>query len=219
LTFAEGILTFISPCILPMLPVYFIYLAGASKEESDPGARRKNRIPVNAIGFVAGFTVLFVLLGAAASFMGSFLSEHRILLQRISGLVMVLFGLNFMGVIRLRFLNEEKRPGFNVEKMNFFRSILFGAVFGLGWTPCLGAFLGSALLLAGSSDTVLQGILLLLVYSIGLGIPFLLSSILFDSIKGAFAWINRHGRAIGILSGILLIAAGVLIFADILKYL
>lgn len=228
LTFTEGILTFISPCILPMLPIYFIYLAGASESRGTMGVtdsggsgavQGKSRILPNSLGFVIGFTIIFVLLGATVTSLGAFLKDHRLILQKMSGLVMVVFGLNFTGLIKLGFLNREKRMHLEIKRFNFFKSILFGLVFGLGWTPCLGAFLGSALLMASSSGTIIQGMLMLLVYSIGLGVPFIISAVIFENIKGVFVWLNHHGRIISIISGVLLIAAGLLIFFDILKYL
>lgn len=219
LTFTEGILTFISPCILPMLPIYFIYLAGASEDKNKLDTAGRNRMILNSVGFVIGFTLVFVLLGATVTSLGHFLESNRYLLQKISGLIMIVFGLNFMGIFKIGFLNTEKRFHFKPGKLKFLSSIVFGMVFGFGWTPCLGAFLGSALLLAGSSKSMLQGMLLLLVYSIGLGIPFIVSSIVFEKAKGAFGWLQKHGRSISIISGILLIAAGILVFTDSLKYL
>ena len=218
LTFMEGILTFISPCILPMLPIYFIYLAGTSesRESALPG---KNRMLANSIGFVIGFTIVFIILGATVTAVGRLLENNRLLLQRVSGLIMVLFALNFTGILKISFLNTEKRFHLKTENIKFLSSIVFGMVFGFGWTPCLGAFLGSALMLAGNAKTVFQGILLLLVYSIGLGIPFIITSIVFENAKGAFKRLQKHSRVISILSGILLIAAGLLVFFDILKYL
>jgi cytochrome c-type biogenesis protein len=232
LTFTEGILTFISPCILPMLPIYFLYLAGTAVSPALgqsgqagstglPGSSSagKNRVLINAIGFVAGFTVVFVVLGAAATALGHFLDSNRLLVQRISGLIMVIFGLNFTGLFKLGFLNMEKRLSYRTENLKFLSSMVFGMVFSFGWTPCLGAFLGSALLLAGNSETMFEGISLLLVYSVGLGIPFIISSVILEQLKGAFVWLQKHGRIIGIISGILLIAAGLLVFFGILKYL
>lgn len=219
LTFTEGILTFISPCILPMLPIYFVYLAGSSENGDTSALKDKNRIIINSLGFVAGFTMVFVALGATVTSLGHFLVSNRILLQKISGLAMILFGLNFTGIIKIGFLNGEKRINYQFGQLRFFTSVIFGIVFGFGWTPCLGAFLGSALLLAGNSNTIFQGILLLLVYSIGLGIPFTLTAILFDKVKGAFKQLQKHSRVISIVSGILLIAAGILVYTDQLKYL
>jgi cytochrome c-type biogenesis protein len=211
-------LTFISPCILPMLPIYFVYLAGTSVS-GEPEASGKNHMLINAFGFVIGFTIVFVILGATVTVFGHFLQNNRLLLQRVSGLVMVLFGLNFTGILKIGILNSEKRLHLKIGNLKFLSSIVFGMVFGFGWTPCLGAFLGSALILAGNSKTILQGILLLLVYSIGLGIPFIVSSIVFEKAKSAFGWLQKHSKVITVLSGLLLIAAGLLVFFDILKYL
>lgn len=199
-----------------MLPIYFIYLAGDSE---DKYMYEKKRMLFNSIGFVIGFTIVFVLLGATVTSLGRFLEGNRIFLQKISGLIMIIFGLNFTGIIKLGFLNIEKRINFKIGNLKFLSSVLFGMVFSFGWTPCLGAFLGSALLLAGNSTSTLQGMLLLLVYSIGLGIPFIISSIIIEKAKGAFGLIKKHGRTISIVSGILLIAAGILVFTDNLKYL
>jgi len=219
LTFIEGILTFISPCILPMLPIYFIYLSGTSEKEGLTSSPKKNILLLNSIGFVIGFTLIFIILGATVTTLGHFLVNHKDLLQKISGLAMIIFGLNFIGILKLRFLNIEKRISFKFNRLGFFSSIVFGMAFGFGWTPCLGAFLGSALALASNSQTVLQGILLLLLYSIGLGIPFILTSIVFEKAKETFVKIQKYNRIISIASGILLILAGILVFTDRLKYL
>lgn len=217
LTFIEGLLTFISPCILPMLPIYFVYLAGS--EESNNERKSSNKLIVNSIGFVIGFTIVFVLLGATVTSIGSYINYHKDILRQISGAVMVIFGLHFSGVLNVNFLNIEKRINYKIEKLRFLSSIVFGMVFGFGWTPCLGAFLGSALALASNSNTVLEGALMLFVYSIGLGIPFIISAILFSKIKGTLKKIQNHSRLISIISGIILIIAGVLVFFDILKYI
>lgn len=219
LTFTEGILTFISPCILPMLPIYFIYLAGTAENGIGGPARDRNRMIINSVGFVIGFTVVFVALGATVTSVGHFLVSNRVLLQKISGLAIIIFGLNFVGVLKIGFLNGEKRINYKFSRLRFLSSIVFGMVFGFGWTPCLGAFLGSALLLAGNSKTIVQGILTLLIYSIGLGIPFIITAILFDSLKESISRLQKHGRVISIVSGILLIAAGILVFANKLKYI
>ncbi len=214
LTFAEGILTFISPCILPMLPVYFLYLAGTPDGHDSTAASAKNRLIVNSLGFVTGFSLVFVSFGAAASAMGTLLQSNRALLQMISGAIMVFFGLNFAGVLKLKFLNSEKRFHIKIDNMRFFGAILFGIVFGFGWSPCLGTFLGSALALAGNSDTVSEGMLMLLVYSVGLAVPFVVSAAIFENVKGLFVWFKKNSRIISIISGILLIVAGVLFLGN-----
>ena len=220
LTFVEGILTFISPCILPMLPIYYVYLTGTSDNVNSSGIKSgRSRLLLNSAGFVTGFTIVFVLMGATVTSLGGFLESNRSLLQKISGLVMVIFGLNFIGILKIGFLNIEKRIPYKIGNLKFLSSIVFGMVFGFGWTPCLGAFLGSALLLAGNSETIFQGMLLLLLYSIGLGIPFIISAVIFEKATGALGWVKKHSRIINIISGILLIAAGILVFTDQLKYL
>jgi len=202
-----------------MLPIYFSYLAGTSGNDKIQNAPGKSNLLANSFAFVLGFTLVFVALGATVTTLGHFLINNRSLLQKISGLIMMVFGLSFMGILNLKFLNMEKRLDFKFEKLRFFSSILFGMVFGFGWTPCLGTFLGSALALASSSKTITQGVLLLLVYSIGLGIPFILTSVLFEKVKGAFKLIQKHSRTISIVSGILLVIAGILVFTDSLKYM
>jgi cytochrome c-type biogenesis protein len=223
LTFTEGILTFISPCILPLLPVYIFYLAGANISGNNASAplspNKGSTLIKNSIGFVIGFSLVFAALGATASSLGHFLSANKDIIRKISGIVMIIFGLNFAGVLKLSFLNAEKKLEYKFNKLDFAGSIVFGAAFGFGWTPCLGAFLGSALLLAANSETIYQGVLLLLVYSVGLGIPFVLTAVAFDRLKGVIKKVQQYSRAISIISGAILIAAGILIFTDSLKYL
>ena len=215
LVFLEGILTFISPCILPLLPVYFFYLAGASGNDTV----NRGKLLRNAIGFVIGFTIVFVLLGATATALGSFMKVYIDIFRRISGILMIVFGLNFMGILKLNFLNFEKRMDYSFKELRFFNSIVFGIVFGFGWTPCVGAFLGSALLMAGNSETIVQGTLLLFIYSAGLGVPFILASIAFDSIKNTFKQMQKYNSIISIISGMVLILAGILIFTNNMRYL
>jgi cytochrome c-type biogenesis protein len=200
-----------------MLPIYFLYLAGeADKSEI---AINKNRLLINSIGFVIGFTIVFVLLGATVTTLGHFLVSYKEEFRKASGVVMALFGLHYMGMIKLNFLNIEKKINYEFDKLGFLSSIVFGMVFGFGWSPCLGAFLGSALAMASNSKTVLQGITLLLVYSLGLGIPFLLSAVFIEKIKEAFKKIQIYNRYISISSGLLLILAGILVFTDNIKYI
>ena len=208
LTFAEGILTFVSPCILPMLPVYFLYLAGTQDSRAASQSQSKNRLIINSLGFVAGFTLVFVSFGAAAAALGALLQNNRALLQIISGTLMILFGLNFAGILKLPFLNSEKRFHVKTDGMRFLGSVLFGIVFAFGWSPCLGTFLGSALALAGNSDTIAEGILMLLVYSMGLALPFIISAAIFENVKNLFAWFRKHSGIISTISGILLIIVG-----------
>lgn len=202
IAFLEGIITFISPCLLPMLPIYISYFAGG-------GERSVRKTLSSAIGFVTGFTIIFVILGALAGTVGSFLKEHQTAVNIVSGLVVVFFGLNFLGVFKLNLFKGSSRS-VDTQNMNFFSALLFGVIFSLGWTPCVGAFLGSALILASQQGHVVQGMLMLLTYSLGLGIPFILSAVLIDYLKTAFNWIKRNYRIINIFSGCLLVLIGIM---------
>lgn len=202
ISFLEGIITFISPCLLPMIPIYLSYFAGGEHKSS-----RKTLIC--ALGFVAGFTLVFTAMGALAGTLGSFLKQYQRAVNIVSGLVVIVFGLNFLGVFKLN-LFRGGSGGARAGNMGFFSAAVFGIVFSLGWTPCVGAFLGSALMLASQQGHVLEGTLMLLVYSVGLGVPFLLSAVLVDYLKSAFQWIKGHYRIINILSGSFLVLVGIL---------
>ena len=210
-TFLEGIITFISPCLLPMLPVYLSYFAG--------GGERKIRATLKgAAGFVLGFTLVFSALGVLAASLGVLLRQHQRWVNLIAGLFVILLGLDFLGLIRLNWFKGggKSAPG---GDLGFFSALGLGLVFALAWTPCVGAFLGSALALASQRAHLWEGLGLLLAYSLGLGIPFLISAVLIDSLKGAFDWIKRHYAMINTLSGILLLIMGVLMASGLLNRL
>ncbi|WRS26440.1 cytochrome c biogenesis CcdA family protein [Oscillospiraceae bacterium MB08-C2-2] len=213
LVFSEGLFAFLSPCILPMLPIYLLYLSGTGNMQEN-----RDRLIRNTVGFICGFTLVFVGLGATASGLGSLLSQHRDWLQRIGGVIMIVFGLHFMGILRISFLNQTKTLQANTKDLRFFSSLLFGGAFSLGWTPCLGPFLGSALLLASNSSTLPQGIALLFVFSMGLGVPFLLTALLWDRLQGAMRFIKKHLNKIKMISGTLLIIVGLLMLFDLFGY-
>ena len=202
ISFLEGIITFLSPCLLPMLPIYLSYFAGG-------GIRSTGKTLRNALGFILGFTVVFMAMGALAGTVGSFLKAHQTAVNIVSGLIVIAFGLSFLGVFRLSFL-KGSRFRVQAEQMGFFSALVFGVVFSLGWTPCVGAFLGSALALASQQGHVLTGTGMLLAYSLGLGTPFLLSALLIDKLKSAFDWVKAHYQIINTISGGLLILIGVL---------
>ena len=201
ISFLEGMITFISPCLLPMLPIYVSYFAGGKGDDA-------KRVVKNALGFILGFTVVFVLLGALAGTLGGLLREYRAIVNVVTGIIVILFGLHFLGLFRLDLFKGMRMK--NKDNMGFFSSMLFGIVFSIGWTPCVGAFLGSALLLAASQGHVLEGVLMLLLYSLGLGLPLFVSALLIDKLKGAFAFIKKHYKVINVVSGSLLIVVGVL---------
>ena len=202
ISFLEGVITFLSPCLLPMLPIYLSYFAGGE-------AQSLRKTVTNALGFVLGFTVLFVAMGALAGTLGSFVRQYQTAVNLVCGLVVIFFGLNFLGVLRIN-LFRGGQGRVETRELGFLSSALFGVVFSVGWTPCVGAFLGSALMLASQQGHVLEGMAMLLVYSLGLGVPFLLSAVLLDYLKTAFDWIKRHYRTINLVCGGFLILVGVL---------
>jgi cytochrome c-type biogenesis protein len=199
--FLEGVITFISPCLLPMLPIYISYFAGG-------GERATGKTVKNALGFVLGFTAVFVAMGALAGTVGIFLQRYKTAVDIVSGAIVIFFGLHFLGVFKLNLFRGQAKV--NTENMGFFSALVFGIVFSVGWTPCVGAFLGSALALASQQGHVLEGMVMLLAYSLGLGIPFVLSAVLIDYLKSAFNWIKRNYKIINLISGILLIIIGIL---------
>lgn len=202
ISFLEGIITFISPCLLPMLPIYVSYFAGG-------GERSHIRTLKAALGFVTGFTITFMALGALAGTVGSFLKSHQTAVNIVSGLVVIFFGLSFLGVIKLNIFHGASRQ-LKSANMGFFPALVFGLVFSISWTPCVGAFLGSALMLASQQGQTLAGTLMLLAYSLGLGIPFILSALLIDYLKSAFDWIKRNYKVINIVCGSLLVLIGIM---------
>lgn len=198
--FLEGILTFISPCILPMLPLYMSYFMA------------NNKPVLNTLGFVVGFSSIFTLMGAFSSTIGKFFNEYMREINLISGSLMIIFGLNYLGIIKIAFLNKSMKVQnkIDTEKFNLFSAVSFGIVFGIGWTPCVGPFLGSALMVASNSGDTLKGVLMLLSFSVGLGLPFIMSSILIDSLKGTFDFIKKNYNVINKISGSLLVIIGTL---------
>lgn len=208
ISFLEGIITFISPCLLPMLPIYISFFAGG-------GERTTGKTVLGASGFVLGFTAVFVALGALAGTLGSFLTRYQTVVNIISGLVVIFFGLNFLGVFKLN-LFRGSHHSMAAKEMGFCSALIFGIIFSLGWTPCVGAFLGSALVMASQQGQVLTGMGMLLAYSLGLGVPFLLSALVIDKLKSAFDFIKRNYHVINIVSGILLIIVGILMATGML---
>ena len=202
ISFLEGIITFISPCLLPMLPIYISYFAGGDTKNT-------KKTLTGAFGFVFGFTVVFIALGALAGTLGSFLKEYQTIVNVISGLIVILFGLNYLGILKLN-LFQGSRKNFDISNLNFFSAFLFGIIFSIGWTPCVGAFLGSALMMASQQGQILTGMLMLLAYSLGLGIPFILSAILIQKLKTTFDFIKRNYKIINTVSGIFLILVGIM---------
>ena len=201
-TFLEGIASFISPCVLPMLPIYISYFAG--KEDS-----KTSRALLNSIGFVIGNTIIFILFAIIASYAGALALGIQKYIKILFGVVIIILGLNYIGILKIKFLNKEIRIKKKIDDFTFFKTILFGMMFSISWTPCIGSFLGSALLLIANKQNILQGILLMLVYSIGFGIPFIISAVLIEKLKNFYNLIKKNYKTIKIISGVILIVMGV----------
>jgi cytochrome c-type biogenesis protein len=208
ISFLEGIITFISPCLLPMLPIYISYFAGG-------GQRRVGRTLKGALGFVLGFTLVFVAMGALAGTVGSFLTRYQAAVNVLCGAVVIVFGLNYLGILKLNLFRGSGHD-LDTDDMGFFSALLFGVIFSVGWTPCVGVFLGSALMLASQQGSALVGTMMLLCYSAGLGVPFLVSAVLIDQLKGAFSFIKRNYAVVNKVCGSLLVAVGVLMATGLL---
>lgn len=201
-TFIEGIASFISPCLLPMIPIYISYFIGKDDKST-------KKAVINSIGFVLGFSIVFLSLSIFASSLGGLISGYIKYIKIIFGIIIILLGLNYMEILNLKIINKARIINSNTKDLNFFKSILFGILFSISWTPCIGTFLSSALLLIAKEQNVLKGIILMILYSIGLGIPFVISAILIEKLKEAFNFIKKHYDKIKIISGIILIAMGI----------
>lgn len=216
-TFLEGLISFISPCLLPMLPIYISYFAGDAEDNNALNKGSGGKTFINALSFTLGFTMVFLLLGLFAGAVGGLLRRYQTALNIISGLIVIFFGLNFLGVFKL---NIFKGGGnFKNKSGGFFSSFVFGIIFSISWTPCVGAFLGSALMLASQRASAIQGALLLLSYSAGLGIPFILSAMLVNNLKSSFDFIKKHYKIINYISGGFLIITGILMMTGLLNLL
>ena len=206
LTFLEGIISFISPCMLPMLPIYISYFAG--------GVDKKHLIFIRAFSFVIGFTTVYAAMGLGAGAISMILTKYQTALNIVTGLIVIIFGLGYLDVITLPFFKGMKGQK---NASNVFSAYIFGIVYSISLTPCVGAFLGSALMQAATSGTALRGTLLLVAYSLGLGIPFLISAVLIKELKGAFTTIKKHYRVINAVCGSFLIAVGILMCTGLLN--
>jgi cytochrome c-type biogenesis protein len=211
--FGAGFLSFISPCVLPLIPGYLSFVSGVSLEDmrSDSGAARRQVI-VTSLAFVLGFSLVFIALGASASALGRFLFRNSTLLERIAGVLVIIIGLHTMGVFRLPFLETEKRLQAGSKPKTLLGAVIVGMAFGFGWTPCIGPILSGILVLAGSKETISEGVVMLAVYSMGLGIPFLLTALAINKFFAASSRIRKHYHAIEVTSGLLLVGIGVLLF-------
>ena len=218
--FLAGILSFLSPCVLPLVPGYVSLISGAAVEENaDAGSHMLSTVMLHSITFVLGFSVVFIALGAVATSIGQFANEYHSLLSKIAGVIVIIFGLHLTGLLKIKALYADKRLHDVKGGSSAIGSFAVGFAFAFGWTPCIGPILATILVLAGAQGTVLKGIVLLAVYSLGLAVPFLLTSLGVDRFLSFYSRFRRHLHTVEVLSGILLIAVGVLIFLNNLRML
>ena len=217
--FFAGVLSFVSPCVLPLIPGYVSFISGLSLEEmrevsAGRAAEARRQVLVASIAFVLGFSRVFIALGASASVVGDFLGRRLPILGKIAGAVIIILGLHTAGVFRIKWLEFEKRVQTRRKPTGLIGAAVVGIAFAFGWTPCIGPILGGILVIAGRQDSMLEGVKLLAVYSAGLGIPFVATSVAVNQFFAASARIRRHFKTIEIVSGLLLIAIGILILTD-----
>jgi cytochrome c-type biogenesis protein len=216
--FLAGLLSFVSPCVLPIVPGYLSFISGINvarlnKEGvADPGQLR--RVAWTSLAFVLGFSTVFVSLGAAATLVGYYLQQYKRQLGMIGGVIVIVLGLHTMGVFRINFLLYEKRAEVKTKPIGLIGAYVVGLAFAFGWTPCIGPILGAILLYASQQETVTQGVLLLSAYSAGLGVPFLLSALAVNKFFSASGAVKRHMKTVEVVSGALLVAVGLLLVTD-----
>lgn len=218
--FLAGILSFLSPCVLPLVPGYVSLISGSSVEELQSTERRLlGTVMLHSITFVLGFSVVFIALGAVATSVGQVVNEYHSLLSKVAGVVVIIFGLHLTGILKIKALYADKRMHEVKGSGSAIGSFVIGFAFAFGWTPCIGPILATILVLAGAQETVMKGVVLLAVYSLGLAVPFLLTSLGVDRFLAFYGRFRKHLHTVEVLSGILLIAIGVLIFLNNLRLL
>jgi cytochrome c-type biogenesis protein len=218
--FLAGVLSFLSPCVLPLVPGYVSLISGASVEELQSSERRILRtVMLHSLTFVLGFSVVFVALGAVATGLGQVVNQYHSLLSKIAGIVVIIFGLHLTGLLKIKALYADKRLHDVKGGASAMGSFAVGFAFAFGWTPCIGPILATILVLASAQGTVWKGVVLLAVYSLGLAVPFLLTSLGVDRFLAFYGRFRRHLHTVEVFSGVLLIAIGVLIFLNNLRLL
>jgi cytochrome c-type biogenesis protein len=222
IAFWFGLLSFVSPCVLPLVPSYITYITGISfKDLSETESRRRLRWRTvsHSLLFISGFSLVFVLMGASASYLGQVLVQYQSLIMRVGGVLIIILGIHFTGLITIPFLQMERRFELKKKPLGYLGSFLVGIVFAAGWTPCVGPILSTILLYAGTAKDFTKGVVLLAFYSMGLGVPFFLASLAFNSFLSAFDKIKRYMRVVTIVSGILMILIGILFVTDLFSTL
>ena len=214
--FTAGLISFLSPCILPMIPSYLAFITGISLEElsQDQNLKKvRKSVITNSLFFILGFSILFIAMGASATVIGKFLAKNIRWFEIIGGSLVVILGLHFAGLFKLKFLEREKKIHLDKKPLGIIGTVLVGMAFGAGWTPCVGPILGSILTMAAATQNVAKGIILLISYSIGLGIPFLLTGLLIHKFFEYFKTIRKYFRVITLVGGILLVIIGLLLIS------
>jgi cytochrome c-type biogenesis protein len=220
IAFVAGLASFLSPCVLPLVPIYLAQLVGQSVHQAEPQSEpRRLTTLLHAATFVGGFTLAFVALGATASVLGSFLRTNLPLLQQIGGIALIIVGLHVAGILKIPLLYRQKQIAYYPKRPGFPASFLIGVVFALAWTPCVGPVLGSILVMAASTTSLQQGVLLLLIYALGLGLPFLLLGLGLNQVSLLLKWLKPHLGKIEVGTGILLMLVGLLVFFNLFSYL
>jgi cytochrome c-type biogenesis protein len=220
--FIAGFLSFLSPCVLPLIPSYITYITGlsfADLQSEHPSSMVRRRTIIHSLLFIAGFTAVFVLLGASATFIGGFMQEHMRIIRRVGGILIILFGIHLTGLVPIHMLLGEKRVTIHNKPAGYVGSFLVGVAFSAGWTPCIGPILASILMIAATEETLHHGILLLLAYSMGLAIPFFLSALAMHRFLVAFNRFKKHIRILEIVTGLFLIVVGVMVYGNYLTRL
>jgi len=214
--FLAGLLSFLSPCVLPLIPAYFTFISGYSIEEltENPNAAIRKQVFLATISFVGGFSLIFVLMGASASLLGALIAANKEYIRIIGGILIVLLGIHMTGIIRFRTLDMEKRIHLQAKPLHLLGTFIVGMAFGAGWSPCIGPLLGSILIIAGSRETIGQGVALLAVYAAGLALPFLLISIFIPFLLRFMRRAKSALRYINAVAGVLLILVGILLLTD-----
>lgn len=207
LVFTEGMLSFLSPCFLPLIPIYVGYLSGEAGDKN-----KKWNIIKNSLGFILGFTFVFILLGAIASGIGRFLIMHKGLLNKIFGVIIIVMGLNYTGIFKIPFLNMDKRFNYEGKKTNFAGAVFLGAAISFGWSPCIGAILSQVLMLAANMNSIGRGVYLLFIYSMGMAIPFLFTALLIQGASMKIRKLLKYNRILKIITGFILITTGILMY-------
>lgn len=207
IVFLEGMLSFLSPCFLPLIPIYVGYLSGEAGDKN-----KKWNIMKNSLGFIIGFTLVFILLGAIAGGIGRYLILHRKLLNRIFGVLIIIMGLNYMGIFKIPLLNMDKRFNYEGKKTNFTGALFLGAAISFGWSPCIGPILSQVLVLAASMNSINRGIYMLFIYSMGMAIPFFLTALLIQGASMKIRGILKYAKVFKIVTGVILVCTGILMY-------